>query len=77
MIDEIRLSVYGDTQSEKIFNVQTNDGPSYYLYDTSSKTVVPANGEFIRSAEECSVSDASRVFIHSYEDDVRIVVIIE
>lgn len=77
MIDEIRLSVYGDTQSEKIFNVQTNDGPSYYLYDTASKTVVPANGEFIRSAEECSASDASRVFIHSYEDDVRIVVIID
>lgn len=77
MIDEIGLSVSGDYVTEKLFNVPVYDGPAYYLYNTSDKTVKVANGEYVRSAFECGVEDADRVFIHSYEDDVRIVVIIK
>ena len=77
MIDELRLSVSGEQAGEKLFNVPLHDGPAYYLYDTTSNTIKVADGEYINSVSECGIEGANRIFIHSYSDEVRIVVIID
>ena len=75
-VDRIGLSVTGGSSNEKIYSAAVKNGPKYYLYNASKKSVESMTADEINSVENSGQDGADTVFLHAVNDEVRIIVVI-
>ena len=75
-VDRIGLSVTGGSSNDKIYSAAVKNGPKYYLYNASKKSVESMTADEINSVENSGQDGADTVFLHAVNDEVRIIVVI-
>lgn len=75
-VDRIGLSATGSADDEKLYSAEVRNGPKYYVYNSSRKTVEPAVADEINSTANSGAENADKIFIHAVNDEVRIIVVV-